>query len=970
MAETAAENKLKAIASNNAKNPQASFNHHLAQLAAYCGSRSCRLVVKASLGLLACFIFVILGENVLPYYVQSSVVLVAVIHNTSRPFGTFLSSTILLILGVLAGGAIWCIIEFVAASHKSEPGMVILLFMFTYLTSLLRARYPPSFTATIVMSLLIFQAVNSSVMSDGASTIPQLLYYMAAFGIGILICFLVNTLFFPTFSDVQWALRDMLISSGKALNLILKSYILESTTEDVIERKKVVSALRTQLGMVSSALDQSEYEFRFSILTNSELRNSLFRPRHFSAPLADPLNSSVRQISVAVEQVAAVISPDRKQTDEDIDRDQTEPSLLRSNTSNNIRSEDVPLSRMDAPLSSVVIDVSEAHSEEESPSREYSNDPGKIARCAQVLSEAMANFEERQMNFMKDLLESDPEAVNPLIDETYEQIVEANFFVLALREYVAELKTIHHEALADWIYRKRKLHLPAIFSSWFSYLSKFIRRNRIDQPKDLEAHRSIDHAAIEPLPYDGLTTDSEDWDATINSGTSTAIAAKLPPRSLQEGQSYAPQRLDHPTLTDPRWRIQKRSLGLKFIMFLESLLSTPSVYAFKVATVITLVTLILLYERAFFVAWGLQSTVIIIFVTCGPVLGQTYSSFFYFLVGCVIGNLLSYVSFIVWKLVPPVSGQAQVNPYGFCFMVLIIGLIFFHVFLSTPYSSFGLLTLVSFAIPAAGQYTNIVQPGPLLYFYRQLAAVAMAVTFVLIFNVIIFPNLARHQLRAKMSHILGHLQELHTEILRFAFSYYADPADTTANSLSVQTDLATADPSSSSSPPQPTQPQRHHHRHHYPPELTYASLLNTVRRNAVSISQLSPLLTHAAVEPRLAGPLETSDYREIITGLQSFIDRTGTCLSCIGPKGFSISIASSSPEVRKARRELSGVVGLRLYVYAAALLHKQPLPYYLPSARAARDHVFSLYVQRGRQVGGGGAESFLFVCACAASPLP
>ncbi|KAI8809265.1 hypothetical protein BJ742DRAFT_805629 [Cladochytrium replicatum] len=870
--------------------------------------------------------------------------------------------------------------EYAAASQQSNAGMAILLFLFIYATSVLRARSPAAFPATIVMSLLSFQAVNFSVMNGAASTIPQLLYSMAAFGVGLAICFVINVLFFPTFSDVQWAMRDVLITSEKALKLIVKSYMLEATPEDVLERKRVVSSMRGQIGMVSRALEQSQYEIRYSILTNSELRDNVFGPlrrmathlssvetalssgeiadlskhplfkERFSAPLAEPLQKSSRQISIAVEHVSAVIAPDRKRK---VDRAQSEPSVLRTSAQAG-QSEEVPLNDSTRGEESVVINITEA-SEESAPKRTFSGAPDEVALCTVVLSEAMTSFEERQLAFMRDLLKSDEQNGNAKVDEMYEQILEVNFFVLALREYVAELRTIHREALTLWMNRKRTLHMPAVFDSWRGISPT--RKPKTEEDTNLKSDQTRKapepHSSRANQQFNDMPTDSEDGDALeFKQEGSRGPSPSSNGDQTERSETPAPKD-SHINDADH----QKLKLGLFVIKVLQFLASQQSIYAFKAATCVTIVCFILFYERAFFVAWGLQSTVITIIVTGGPVLGQTYTSFVYNLIGCVVGNLWSFVSFVAWKQVAPLNGQAQVNPYGFSLMVVLLGLVFFHFFLNTKFATLGLLTLLSFAIPAAGQYTSISQPGPLLYFYRQLAAVSMAVTFVLVFNVMIFPNLARVQLRESMSRILGQLQEMHTEMLRLAFSCYYEinqAENQTAQEISAHDDNGhtahqkqKGDPGSESttlfepSPPPPEKRKR-------AKEETFAKLLDMGRHNSVAIAQLEPLLLYASTEPRLAGPLQISKYREIISGMQSFLDRTGSCLGFIGPHGFSRHVASNSETVRAARREMSGIVGLRLFVYAAALLHRQPLPYYLPRATEARDKLLSLYIKHTR----------------------
>ncbi|TFK74268.1 hypothetical protein BDN72DRAFT_760046 [Pluteus cervinus] len=122
----------------------------------------------------------------------------------------------------------------------------------------------------------------------------------------------------------------------------------------------------------------------------------------------------------------------------------------------------------------------------------------------------------------------------------------------------------------------------------------------------------------------------------------------------------------------------------------------------------------------------------------------------------------------------------------------------------------------------------------------------------------------------------------------------------------------------------------------------------------IKLIELQGLLAQAQHEPRLKGPFPVALYRNILTSLQTILDKLHS-MRCVTTREECVRQDFIVP-VNKERREMVGNIILSFSLLASAFLLKAPLPPYLPPAEKARERLVNairrLDVVRSREVRG------------------
>ncbi|KAJ3217369.1 hypothetical protein HDU67_008071 [Dinochytrium kinnereticum] len=341
-------------------------------------------------------------------------------------------------------------------------------------------------------------------------------------------------------------------------------------------------------------------------------------------------------------------------------------------------------------------------------------------------------------------------------------------------------------------------------------------------------------------------------------------------------------------LSDDAFRLRSAGTGVR--RFLSNvttfLLRKESIYGLKCACAVLLYELVLFNQTSWYRTWYLQASFLTFLVAVGPSVGQTNLTFVINLLGAVLGYSFAYLALTAFGTGPNRFNKVCYGwwgcrddflpQHGLWISAVIFSIPMIHIQLNSKLSVLGLLSLLSFSTSILGSWGNRNNPfydNPWHRYYKLLASAAMAISFALIFTLVVYPNLARERLRLSVSSILRRLNALYTQVLATAY--------------------APTDVHSPASAPVATM----HEIHALHLEL-YRALLG-----------LDELMLFSAVEFRISGPFRWQTYRGIVGRMKAVHERLGSAMSIVGDRPFDPYVRKLlSDSLRKSKRDLQTVI--------------------------------------------------------------
>ena len=317
-------------------------------------------------------------------------------------------------------------------------------------------------------------------------------------------------------------------------------------------------------------------------------------------------------------------------------------------------------------------------------------------------------------------------------------------------------------------------------------------------------------------------------------------------------------------------------------------------FALKVTAVTTLLSI---------PAWLIQSrdwwnnneswwTVVTVWLTMNPRVGGTAHDLFVRCTCAIIGA--------TWGGLAYRAGNG--SPYVMAVFAAILLVPMLHRFTQSSHPRSGLLGCVTFIVISLDRYSAVGETSTVtLAWTRGLAFVVGIIASVTV-NWILWPFIARHELRKSLSSMMLHSAILYRGIIA-RYVYYAEG------------------------------------EHPGPKDVERSEVLEgRVREGFVRLRQLLELTRH---ETRLRAPFDPLPYSAILASLEAFfghlIEIRQSSLYFQTPTLTSDPTQRSVQEaLTAARRDAVAVVLMNLYILACALRADQPVPRYLPSAAAAR----------------------------------
>ncbi|KAI9349192.1 hypothetical protein BDR26DRAFT_915588 [Obelidium mucronatum] len=246
----------------------------------------------------------------------------------------------------------------------------------------------------------------------------------------------------------------------------------------------------------------------------------------------------------------------------------------------------------------------------------------------------------------------------------------------------------------------------------------------------------------------------------------------------------------------------------------------------------------------FFKEWYLGGCVSTIVVAISPSLGQTYLSLPLTILGTSAGAFLGFLSVSIFGA----------DSYGHVGFSVFPGLVFSYLMLFNPKTaSLGLLALLAFGNYVCVSLANsgsLTFDPPNIYLYKVITVLSCALTFSVIFTLLLYPTFARHILRLKISVAFHDLNMLYCKITSRSIRPFQE----------VQIE---------------------------------GSEIKDLRDKIFSqLVALEPLMIFASAEPRLESKFQAETYHQLIQCMYQLLDRLECARLSVGETPFDSDIIS------------------------------------------------------------------------------
>jgi len=327
--------------------------------------------------------------------------------------------------------------------------------------------------------------------------------------------------------------------------------------------------------------------------------------------------------------------------------------------------------------------------------------------------------------------------------------------------------------------------------------------------------------------------------------------------------------------------------------FLHRLQDFESRFAFKVALTTTLISIPawLQQSRGWWNAYESWWAVVTVWVMMHPRVGGTFQDL-------VVRSF--YAAFgALWAGLAYAAGNG--NPYIMAVFAALYMIPMLHRFTQSSHPRSGVMGCLSFTVISLGAYTNQANPAIATFAWMRGLAFVIGVVAAIVVNWLLWPFIARHELRKSLSTMLLHSAILYRGVIA-KYIYYTDP-----NSAPTAADIARSE-----------------------------MLEGRLREGFVRIRQLLELTRH---EIRLRAPFDPLPYSALIDACERLFEHLVEVRQSslyFQPLMHETQDKEAMHALFEVRRDAVAVILLNLYTLACALRSGRPVPRYLPSAAAAR----------------------------------
>ncbi|KAG0034479.1 hypothetical protein BGZ81_004511 [Podila clonocystis] len=440
-----------------------------------------------------------------------------------------------------------------------------------------------------------------------------------------------------------------------------------------------------------------------------------------------------------------------------------------------------------------------------------------------------------------------------------------------------------------------------------------------------------------------ITEDVDDSESTTSESMDTRQRIRL-----QQQLSASPEPGNQPPARSIFVNVRKpKTWRYRIWEFLQHFKTEEVKFGFKMAAALTFIGLwswlqwsshVLATDRG---QWAMLTVMAVL----SPTVGATFSVCAMRIAGTLVGTFWAMLTYLALPK----------NPYVICAMMLIIAFAGVFLILETSHPKLGIIMLLSYSSITFIMYEGQTPETIYEVCYKRAVTVIIGIIISVIMNSLLWPILARRELRKEIAYLIGRQGVLFAELVnkflledpqpqRKPSSHYVSKwgDDTISDEYSseeeeeIEADLkeaTRADPfregfierAQHEEKRKPRSSiERNLQRDHLedtlesidPDRLAFQHVEHQLQTKLIKILQLLEL---SGSEPRLKEEFPMKLYEQIIQCCQNILDRM-----------VSMRMAAQllSPEV--------GALLLYFSVLSSSLASKSPLPPYLPSARMAR----------------------------------
>ncbi|KAF8986982.1 hypothetical protein BGZ52_006879 [Haplosporangium bisporale] len=459
-----------------------------------------------------------------------------------------------------------------------------------------------------------------------------------------------------------------------------------------------------------------------------------------------------------------------------------------------------------------------------------------------------------------------------------------------------------------------------------------------------------------------FTEDVDDSEST----TSESMDIRQRTR-LQQQLSASPEPGNKPPVRSIFVNVRKpKTWRYRVWEFLQHFKTEEFKFGFKMAVALTFIGLwswlqwnsqVLATDRG---QWAMLTVMAVL----SPTVGATFSVCAMRIAGTLVGTLWALLTYLALPK----------NPYVICAMMLIIAFAGVFLILETSHPKLGIIMMLSYSSITFIMYEGNTTETIYEVCYKRAVTVIIGIIISVIMNSLLWPILARRELRKEIAYLIGRQGVLFAELVnKFLLeepqpqnkapshyvSNWGDDALSDEYNSEEEEDMevelkeaARVDPFREGFIERAQQAEKRKRRgtrgslehsiqrHHIedtlesmdPDRLAFQHVEHQLQTKLIKILQLLEL---SGSEPRLKEEFPMKLYKQIIQCCQNILDRM-----------VSMRMAAQllSPEVRELvtgpmnyyRRDMVGALLLYFSVLSSSLASKSPLPPYLPSARMAR----------------------------------
>ncbi|KAL8903123.1 MAG: hypothetical protein Q9171_007508 [Xanthocarpia ochracea] len=498
--------------------------------------------------------------------------------------------------------------------------------------------------------------------------------------------------------------------------------------------------------------------------------------------------------------------------------------------------------------------------------------PKDLSQSLRALSTAITTFEGADLALM-----TDPRL--PPAASTYREVVSLFLFIHPLRQAAGKVQALSEKVL-DMQQRRR---------SWTLQLPSYPLHKQFDR---INAQVRHDRGGLTAGFYFLAKMQLEQTMGNLQSRS--FVPSHQPdnvPSLSQTGASASVVQEKSTDLTRHLAMSGKRAFRYKVWELLHRMQGFESRFAFKVVLVTTLLSVPAWLEqsRSWWNDFGVWWTVVTVWLMTHPRVSGTLQD--------LAARLFCVALGAVWGGLAFAAGDG--NLYVMAVFAAVFMLPMMHRYTQSAHPRSGLIGCISFTVISLSTIADDVQLSATTVAWTRGLAFAVAIFASILTNWVMWPFVARHELKKSLAAMMLHLAILYRGVVS-RYIYYAE--EQAPNAQDIQRS---------------------------------EMLEGRLREGFVRIRQLLELTRH---EIRLRAPFDPLPYSALIEACERFFEHVVEVRQ--SSFYFQPSLRVNTGEVNDSlvpyRRDAVAVILMNLYILASALRANQPIPQYMPSAAAAR----------------------------------